>query len=128
MPDSDSSLADREVATFDRAWALTIVRMALDSIARQYVSAGKGELFEALRAFLPGGHAPPSYEDAATQAGLSVAALNSEIFRLRRQFRDCLSAEVTSTVSAPHEIDEEIAHLYRVLLDRGTDFRAGQES
>jgi hypothetical protein len=29
---------------------------------------------------------------------------------------------VTATVSAPHEIDEEIAYLYQVLMDRGTDF------
>jgi hypothetical protein len=29
--------------------------------------------------------------------------------------------EVAATVSAPHEIDEEITYLYKVLMDRGTD-------
>jgi DNA-directed RNA polymerase specialized sigma24 family protein len=123
-----SSLVNEEVAAFDRAWALTIVRAALEAVAQQYAGAGKSELFAVLRAFLPGGQPPPSYEETAIRSGLSVAALNSEIHRLRRQFRDCLSAEVTSTVSAPHEIDEEIAHLYRVLLNRGTDFCAMPKS
>jgi RNA polymerase sigma-70 factor (ECF subfamily) len=81
-----------------------------------------------LRAFLPGESVPPPYEEAAARAGLSVAAFNSEIHRLRGQFRECVFAEVTGTVSAPHEIDEELAHLYRVLMDRGTDFRAAGES
>jgi hypothetical protein len=29
--------------------------------------------------------------------------------------------EVTGTVSAPHEIDEEMEHLQRVLMDKGSD-------
>jgi len=124
----NAALMNGEVAAFDRTWALTIVRAALESVARQYADAGRSELFAVLRAFLPGGHSPPSYEEAASRAGLSVAALTSELHRLRRQFRDGLYAEVTSTVSAPHEIDEEVAHLYHVLLDRGTDFPPARES
>jgi RNA polymerase sigma-70 factor (ECF subfamily) len=122
------SLLDREIAAFDRAWALTVIRTALESVAKDYTKAKKRELFEVLRAFLPGGNPPPSYEEAAAKAGLSVAAFNSEVHRLRRQFREFVCAEVMATVSAPHEVDEELAHLYRVLLDRGTDFRAVQES
>jgi RNA polymerase sigma-70 factor (ECF subfamily) len=122
------ALSGSEVSAFDRTWALTVLRAALEHVERKYVESGKGRLFEVLRAFLPGGNIPPAYEEAASQAAMSVAALNSEIHRLRHQFRDCLCAEVTSTVSAPHEIDEEVTHLYRVLLDRGTDFRAAPES
>jgi DNA-directed RNA polymerase specialized sigma24 family protein len=121
-------LPDGEVAAFDRTWALTVVRIALERVERDYLEASKCELFAVLRAFLPGGNLPPSYEDAAAQAGLSVAAFNSEIHRLRRSFRECVYAEVIGTVGAPHEIDEEIAHLYRVLMDRGTDFRSRPES
>ena len=123
-----SGVPEREVATFDRSWALTVVQSALERAERSYAEAGKGDLFLVLRAFLPGGTPPPPYEEAATRAGLSLAAFNSEIHRLRAKFRACICAEVTGTVSAPHEIDEEIAHLYRVLMDRGTDFPPAQES
>lgn len=114
------ALRNGEVAAFDRAWALTIVRTSLAGVERAFTEAGEGALFAVLRSFLPGG-TPLSYEEAAARAGLSVAALNSQVHRLRRQFRDAVRAEVASTVSAPHEIEEEIAHLYRVLMDRATD-------
>ena len=118
---SSPPLPDHQIAAFDRTWAQTVVRAAFDHVERDYLEAGKGELFAVLRAFLPGANVPPPYEEAAARAELSVAAFNSEIHRLRQAFRDRLYAEVTGTVSAPHEIDEEIAHLYRVLMDRGTD-------
>lgn len=119
---------EKDVAAFDRAWAIAVVRAALASVADDYGKSGRAELFAVLRAYLPGGSVPPSYEEGAAHAGLSPAAFNSEIHRLRRRFRESVCAEVTATVSAPHEIEEEIAHLYQVLLDRGTDFRAAQES
>jgi RNA polymerase sigma-70 factor (ECF subfamily) len=112
-----------DMAEFDRAWAVTVVRTALQQVQKVYCEAGKGDLFGVMRPYLPGGNPPPPYEEASTKAGMSLAAFNSEVHRMRRQFRDCLCAEVARTVSAPHEIDEEIAYLYRVLMDRGTDLR-----
>jgi RNA polymerase sigma-70 factor (ECF subfamily) len=113
---------DSEVAEFDRTWAQAVVQAAIGRVKQDYHEAGKGALFDVVRAFLPGGKPPPPYERAAASLEMSLAAFNSEIHRMRRQFRDRLCAEVTSTISAPHEIDEEIAYLYRVLMDRGTDF------
>ena len=113
---------ESDEAEFDRAWALAVVQASLNRVERSYVEGGQGALFAVLRSFLPGGTALASYEEAAARAGLSVAALNSHVHRMRRQFREAVCTEVTATVSAPHEIDEEIAYLYRVLMDRGTDF------
>ncbi len=115
--------AANDVAEFDRAWAVTIVRAALERVQQDYSDSGKGELFGVMRSYLPGGNPPPPYEIAAAKAAMSLPAFNSEVHRMRRQFRDCICAEVAGTVSAPHEIDEEIAYLYRVLMDRGTDLR-----
>ena len=117
---------ESEQSEFDRAWALAVVRASLKRVERSYVEAGQEALFAVLRSFLPGGTAPPSYEEAATRAGVSVAALTSHVHRLRRQFREAVCTEVTATVSAPHEIDEEISYLYRVLMDRGTDFEISE--
>ena len=119
---------EREEAEFDRKWALTVVRAALEQLERTYLDSGQESLFRILRSFLPGGNPPPSYEEAAAQAGLTVAALNTHIHRMRKQFREAVCMEVTATVSAPHEIDEEIAYLYRVLMDRGTEFRSLPEN
>ena len=112
---------ERAEAEFDRTWALTVVRASLERVERAYAEADQEALFRILRSFLPGGTPLPSYEAAAAQAGLSVTALNSHVHRMRRQFREAVSAEVMATVSAPHEMDEEITFLYQVLMDRGTD-------
>jgi len=113
--------SEGEEAEFDRRWALAVLRASLERIERSYAEAGQATLFAVLRSFLPGGAALPSYEEAAVSAGLSVAALNSQVHRMRRQFREAVCMEVAATVSAPHEIDEEITYLYKVLMDRGTD-------
>ncbi len=116
-------LPESEEIEFDRAWALTVLRSSLERVERAYVESGQEALFAVLRSFLPGGTPMPSYERAAEEAGLSVAALNSQVHRMRGQFREAVRTEVASTVSAPHEIDEEINYLYRLLMDRGTDFQ-----
>lgn len=119
----ECSLTSDESTAFDRSWALTILRAALRRVEDEYHAAGKAGLFPAVRPFLPYDVATPTYEQAAAQAGLSLAAFNSEIHRLRRALRDAVHEEVTATVSAPHEIDQEIAHLYQVLMNRGTSFQ-----
>jgi len=116
-------LPENEEAEFDRAWALTVVRASLERVERAYIDTGQEPLFSILRAFLPGGTPLPSYEESAARAGLSVSALNSQVHRMRRQFREAVHTEVAQTVSAPHEIEEEIAYLYRLLMNRGTDLK-----
>jgi hypothetical protein len=41
--------------------------------------------------------------------------LKVAIHRLRARFRELLRAEISKTVSAPHEIDDELRHLLHVL-------------
>ena len=106
---------------FDREWALVILENALRQVQTEF--AGREEpKFAVLRSFLPGSVETPSYEAAAGELGVSVPALKSEVHRLRQRFRGLVRQEVASTVSAPHEIDEEMAHLQEVLMDRGSDF------
>src|SRR2546429_440069 len=59
---SEPPLRGGELAAFDRAWALTVVRAALEEVEAGYVSAGKGELFSILRGFLPGESTATPYE------------------------------------------------------------------
>jgi hypothetical protein len=86
------------------------------------------DAFSTLKLFLPGAAEQPAYEVAATELGCSVAALNSEVRRLRQRFKEVVRGEVSATVSAPHETNEEMEHLRRVLMDRATDFQSLAES
>jgi len=121
-----AALADTLV--FDREWALAILETALARVRQEYAEARREGEFTVLKGFLPGGTEPPSYEAAAGQLGCSVPAFKSEVHRMRRRFRALVREEVLQTVSAPHEIDAEMAHLRQVLMDRGSDFGGSRET
>ena len=110
---------------FDREWALVILENALQSVERGF--KGEEKDFTILRRFLPGSVAVPSYEEAATQLGLNLPALKSELHRLRQRFKAAVREEVAATVSAPHEIDEEMNHLQKVLMNKGVDWNIGRK-
>jgi len=112
---------------FDREWALVILENALQTAQAESETAGNARAFAVLRRFLPGALETPSYEQAATQVGLGLAAFKSELHRLRQRFRALVRQEIANTVSAPHEIDEEMDHLQRVLSDPGNDLTARLE-
>ena len=57
-----------------------------------------------------------------------MAALKSDVHRVRRRFRELVREQVARTVSAPHEIDLEMQHLQQVLLDKGSEFSPRNET
>jgi RNA polymerase sigma-70 factor (ECF subfamily) len=130
--DSLAASAPEELL-FDREWALVILENALRTVEQKgwgeapEASEVGGGRFAVLRQFLPGSVEVPSYEGAAMQLGLSVPALKSELHRLRQRFKAAVRDEVASTVSAPHEIDQELHHLQQVLMDRAVDWGSGQK-
>jgi RNA polymerase sigma-70 factor (ECF subfamily) len=109
---------------FDREWALAILENALRVVREECESRNAAKEFAVLRHFLPGSVNTPNYEAAAGQLSLSLPALKSELHRLRQRFKAVVRQEVASTVSAPHEIDQEMNHLQQVLMDKGSDFGA----
>ena len=101
-----------EAHQFDRAWALAIMERALAD-AEAFLAP---EVFAAVKAFLPGSQAPPSgAAAAAAAAGLSEEALRSRIHRVRRRIRSFIRQEISRTVNAPHEVNDEMAWLFQVL-------------
>jgi RNA polymerase sigma-70 factor (ECF subfamily) len=113
------------VTLFDREWAMAVLETALARMRSDYTASGRAQHFACLKDFLPGGAGTASYETAAHQVGLSLAAFKSEVHRLRLRLRELIRAEVAQTVSAPHEIEAEIAHLGRVLMDKGSQLLPG---
>lgn len=102
---------------FDREWALTILEAALQRLRVDYEISRGPEAFAVVRQFLPSTRMNvPDYESAAAPLNLTAGALRVEVHRVRKQFRELLRREVARTVSAPHEIEEELQHIKHVLL------------
>ncbi|MBE7496316.1 MAG: sigma-70 family RNA polymerase sigma factor [Verrucomicrobiaceae bacterium] len=102
--------------SFDRAWAVALVSHALAALQAEFVAREKTREFEVLRQFLPGSASPPSLDDAARALGTNVNAFKAALHRLRERFRELLRTEVARTVSAPHEVEEELQYLRSLLL------------
>lgn len=111
--------------SFDREWAATVLTNVMDRVRGEFSDGGRDKVFAVLREFLPGTATPSTYEDAARKMGVTVPAFKSELHRLRLRFRALIREEVAATVSVPHEIEEELAHLQSVLMDRGQQLGGG---
>jgi len=97
---------------FEREWAASLVRQALDRIGQEYELGGKGALFEALRSrLITGDAAVISYEELAKRLGRSPAHLRVDVTRLRARYRAILREEVCGTVVDPRDADEELRYL-----------------
>jgi len=100
---------------FDRRWARVVTDNALERIRQQF--AGDLSTYERLKGFLIPGNETGSYQEVAKNFGVPISLLKSAIHRLRRDYRDAVRREIATTVSAPHEVDDEMRHLVNVLSD-----------
>ena len=110
-------LDPRETEAYDHEWALTLVESAMSVVEREFADRGQELMFTTLRGFLPGAADTLSYEAAAVELGISYAATKAAVHRLRQRFREVVRAAVSRTVSAPHEVDEELRYLGTLLLE-----------
>ena len=102
---------------FELRWAKSLTAGALNSLRNELQAEGKLKLFEQLKSFLAGGSVLPSYNDASARTGLPRATVKTHVHRLRQRYREIVRREIARTVSAPHEIDEELRYLCSVLAE-----------
>lgn len=120
--DAAESLLDREAAVerdtpeaqFERRWAVSVLRRAMERLEEEMESAGKSESFRMLKPCL-GGDAEIPYKQIAEWLGVSEAAARVTVHRLRRRFGVLLRDEVSQTLSDPALLDEEMGFLLRAL-------------
>ena len=98
----------------DARWAGVILERALQTVRRKCAAEDKADEFEMLSPFLGGAKPNVSYQEVADRMGLELGAVKTLIHRLRQQFADAVRWEVMQTVSAPHEVDDELRQLRRV--------------
>jgi DNA-directed RNA polymerase specialized sigma24 family protein len=111
LPAPGSDQFDR---AFDYRWAMAVMEHSFAELRASYQD--RAELFEALKGQLTAAHDAP-YTDVAARTGVSVAVVKTTVHRMRRQFREILRRHIAVTVSAPHEVDEELRYLIRILAD-----------
>ena len=100
---------------YERRWAMTLMERALDRLRAEAVSAGKTELFDALREFLAEPPAPGDYPTLARKLEMTENALRVAVHRLRQRYRALLRDEIAQTVDNPAAVDEEIRELFAAL-------------
>jgi len=109
---ASDSTAER---VFELRWAKRLTAGALNSLRQELQAEGKLKLFEQLKSFLTGGSVIPSYDEASARMGVPRATVKTHVHRLRQGYREIVRREIARTVSAPHEIDEELRYLCSVL-------------
>ena len=106
-----------DAGCYDLVWASTIVSRAWQNLQIAFVAEGKAEWLEELRPFVAGGSVTaPNQEKAAAQLGVPIATLRTWLSRLRQRYRESLRMEVANTVSDPADVDQELHHLYQILM------------
>ena len=101
---------------YEREWAESLLRQALNRLAQECALAGKDELFDQLNSYLSvTSEAAVPYEEVALRVGRPVATLRSDVARLRSRYRAILREEVRGTVAEASEVDAELRHLCEVL-------------
>jgi RNA polymerase sigma-70 factor (ECF subfamily) len=100
---------------FERAWADTVLRSALQRLRTEYDTAAKGKLFQELNGLLARPADRAAYSEIGTRLDMSADAVAMAVARLRKRYRELVRAEVAGTVATPAEIDDEMRYLVDLL-------------
>ncbi|HEY0457412.1 MAG TPA: sigma-70 family RNA polymerase sigma factor [Verrucomicrobiae bacterium] len=107
----ESSQLDAE-RLFEQSWAFAVLEKVMRELKREYVAAGKAELFATLQVYLSGGKNRVPYAEVMATLNMSESAVKMSVLRSRRRFAELLRAEIAQTVASPTEVDEEVRHLF----------------
>ena len=100
---------------FDRRWVQTALENSLRRLREEYVSRGKGQLFECLKDIQPGERGELTYAQLGEQLGMTQDAMKSAVKRLRQRQGEILREEIAHTVARGEDIEAEIRHLLTAL-------------
>ena len=96
---------------FERTWALTLLEKVMKDLQREYVRAGKGEVFNKLEVFLSGEKSEATYAQIGAALGMGESAVKMAVLRLRRHYGEMLRDEIAHTVAGPASVEDELQHL-----------------
>jgi RNA polymerase sigma-70 factor (ECF subfamily) len=96
---------------FERRWALTLLARALERTRREFETAGKAELFDALGPFVGAAGGERPYADVAARLSMTEGAVKVAVHRLRARHRENVRAEIRDTVADEAHVEDEIRRL-----------------
>jgi RNA polymerase sigma-70 factor (ECF subfamily) len=99
-------------AAFDREWALALLHKVVARLHEEWIAAGSGAQFEALKVFLTAGKGAMPHAEAARQLGMDECAVRVAVHRLRKRYRLLLRDEIAQTLDDPAQVDEEMRVLF----------------
>jgi RNA polymerase sigma-70 factor (ECF subfamily) len=97
---------------YERRWAMTLLEQALSRLRQEMTQAGKERIYGALKGTLTGDGANEPYERISQDLGMTVPAVKTAAYRLRRRYQELLRAEVAQTVSRPEDVEDELRDLF----------------
>ena len=100
---------------FDRSWALATLDRAMGVLEREWIEAGKTEIFTHLRPCLAGRGVTESYRQLGEALDMSEGAVKTAVHRLRRRYGEALREEIAQTVAEEQEVEKELEHLLEAL-------------
>ena len=122
-PDWSPEEPDDPCLTFDREWALALLRAALASVESSWAARSKSTEFHVLSRYLPGMAAgAPKSPTSPADLAMSPEAFRKALSRLRAAVRTELRTRVAETVD-PAEVDDELRYLFAVLENPGAEIR-----
>ncbi|MEQ1751240.1 MAG: sigma-70 family RNA polymerase sigma factor [Prosthecobacter sp.] len=108
--------SDHPADAYEREWARSVLANALTRLREESEHAGQMNRFEVLQGSLfDVTKGEGATEEQAALLGISHNAAKIALSRLRQRYRELVKKEVSRLVEDPAEVDEEIAHLVRVL-------------
>ncbi len=100
---------------FDRSWALTVIRCALEALRSEYESAGKQKLFDRLKGHITQEQYIGTYGEAVADLGISEGAARVTVHRMRARLGELIRAGVAETVNSSKQLEEDIGQLFTAL-------------
>lgn len=96
---------------FDRLWALTLLDRALQRLRSEHEGEAASKRFDVLQPFVSGARGELPMEEAAVKLGLSVQAIKSAVFRLRKRFSEIVREELRELVDRDSDVQDELRYL-----------------
>lgn len=102
-------------AWFDRRWAWSLLRRAMDRMQAHFDERGRGALFEALKQGLANPGLLKPYSEIGASLGMSEGNVKIEMHRARKRLANELRAEVAATLDVGGDVESELRYLLSVL-------------
>lgn len=106
---------DDAESAFDREWALGVMERAMTQLRKEFEDGTRQGPFDIALKFFQFTSAPPSYEDASKESGMTLTQFKAFLHRARTRFRELVKQEISHTVSTDGDAEAELTELMKAL-------------